>query len=349
GQVYIVHNKVATIDAMAERIRQLIPEARLVVAHGQMEGAQLEGAMLTFAHGEADILLSSTIIENGLDIPNVNTIIINNAHRLGLTQLYQLRGRVGRSANQAYAYLLYPRDVRLSVDASRRLEAIFEAHGLGAGFSIAMKDLEIRGAGNLLGAQQSGHAAAVGFDLYTRMVGDAVEKLRGTSFGEPPSITIDLPLDSYLPAEYIGDETQRLTLYRRLAAVSDDETLVALREEIQDRFGALPGPLVNLLNSLHLKLMASKARINSISLSSDFLVIRAEPGAIFDRISLHKRFGNEARISTNVLRLPRRALGVTWFDQLQQMVLDMIRLRATLGQPRETADDLSAAQHIVPG
>ncbi|HEX8917755.1 MAG TPA: transcription-repair coupling factor, partial [Chloroflexota bacterium] len=219
GQVYFVHNKVSTIEAIAERVRQLVPDARVLVGHGQMDESQLERVMLDFAHREADVLISSTIIENGLDIPNVNTIVVNGAHRLGLTQLYQLRGRVGRSDNQAYAYLLYPLDAHLSHDAMRRMEAVFEAQELGAGFSIAMRDLEIRGAGNLLGAEQSGHAAAIGFDLYTRMISDAVERIQGKSVEEPVTVSLDLPLRMFLPPTFIANEHERLMYYRRLAAV----------------------------------------------------------------------------------------------------------------------------------
>ena len=332
GQVYLVHNRVATIDAMAERIRRLVPEAQVVVAHGQMDEAHLEHVVLSFAHHEADVLVCSTIIENGLDIPNVNTIVVNNAQRLGLTQLYQLRGRVGRSATQAYAYLLYPRDLRLGHDAARRLEAVFEAQDLGSGFTIAMKDLEIRGAGNLLGAQQSGHAAAIGFDLYTRMIADAVERLRGVSVEEEPLVSIDLPLTMFLPPDYVSDEAERLSLYRRLAAVDLSDELGAIRDEIQDRFGHLPTPVENLLASVEVKLLARAARLTSVSLDQDVLVMRARPDALYDRVSLYQRYGLEARISTNVLRLPRRTLGADWLAGIETILGDMIRLRASIEQ-----------------
>jgi transcription-repair coupling factor (superfamily II helicase) len=330
GQVYIVHNKVATIDAMAERIRRLVPEARVLVGHGQMEDAQLERVMLDFAHHRADVLVSSTIIENGLDIPNVNTIIVNNAHTLGLTQLYQLRGRVGRSANQAYAYLLYPRDVHLSHDAARRLEAVFEAQDLGAGFNIAMKDLEIRGAGNLLGAEQSGNATAIGFDLYTRMVSDAVERLRGVAVEEPPSITIDLPLTRFLPADYVGHEAERLRLYRRMAGVTTREELNDLAAELRDRFGPFPVEVENLLTAVEIKLAAMEAKVNTISLSREVLVIKTEPSGLFDRVSLYRTYGSEARISNNMLRIPAARLGSDWLAAVQAILSDMGRLRASL-------------------
>jgi transcription-repair coupling factor (superfamily II helicase) len=334
GQVYLVHNKVATIDAMAERIRQLVPEAQVLVAHGQMDASQLERGMLKFARGEADVLISSTIIENGLDIPNVNTIIVNNAHRLGLTQLYQLRGRVGRSANQAYAYLFYPPDVHLSHDAGRRLEAIFEAQELGAGFSIAMKDLEIRGAGNLLGAEQSGHAATIGFDLYTRMISDAVERLRGVPVEETRLVTVDLPLARFLPPEYVRNESERLTLYRRLAALRAEDELERLRDELCDRFGYPPQPVLNLLLSVRFKLRATAARVGSLALGRENLIMRAVPGGIYDRVALYRRYGIHAKISTTVLRIPRELLGADWAPAVDEILGDMIALRGALSVPQ---------------
>jgi transcription-repair coupling factor (superfamily II helicase) len=327
GQVYLVHNRVATIQSMADKVRALVPEARVVVAHGQMDEGQLEKIMLDFAHHGADVLVCSTIIENGLDIPNVNTIIVNNAHRLGLTQLYQLRGRVGRSFSQAYAYLLYPRDVRMTRDAARRMEAVFEAQELGAGMSIAMRDLEIRGVGNLLGAEQSGHAAAIGFDLYTRMIGEAVERLRGMPVEEAPSVNLDLPITMYLPPEFVGNETERLTLYRRLAAVGSQGELDSVSDEIRDRFGTFPGSVQNLLRSVRLKLLAREARVTAVSLGPDALVLRGGPTAVYDRVSLYKKYGSEARISTNVLRLARHRLGLDWLPALEEILGDMIRLR----------------------
>jgi transcription-repair coupling factor (superfamily II helicase) len=337
GQVYIVHNKVATIEAMAERIRRLVPDARVLVGHGQMDESQLERVMLSFAHHQSDVLVSSTIIENGLDIPNVNTIVVNNAHTLGLTQLYQLRGRVGRGVNQAYAYLLYPRDAQLSHDAARRLEAVFEAQDLGAGFNIAMKDLEIRGAGNLLGAQQSGQAAAIGFDLYTRMVSEAVERLRGLPVHEPAPVTVDLPLTMFLPSEYIANESGRLTLYRRLASAASKEDLDEVVSEMRDRFGRFPVEVENLIASVGVKLAAADAHVNTVRLSSEALVMKVDPTGLFDRVSLYRRYGSDARIYSNMLRLPRARLGPDWLAEIRQILDDMIDLRRTLEQ-RATAE-----------
>ena len=222
GQVFYVHNRVETIEAQAEQLRRMLPGVRFVVGHGQMAEGALEKVMLAFAHGEADVLVCTTIIESGLDIPNANTIVIDRADTLGLAQLYQLRGRVGRSSRRAYAYLLYRRRERLSDEARKRLQAIFNASELGAGFQIALSDLEIRGAGNILGGEQSGHMAAVGFDLYSRMLAESVEEQKAKSEGRAPIVdapqaVVDLPLEARLPDDYVPDEAQKLELYRRLA------------------------------------------------------------------------------------------------------------------------------------
>jgi transcription-repair coupling factor (superfamily II helicase) len=221
GQVFYVHNRVETIEAQAEQLRRLLPQARIVVGHGQMGEGQLEKVMLAFSQHEYDVLVCTTIIESGLDIPNANTIVIDRADALGLAQLYQLRGRVGRSSRRAYAYLLYRRRDKLSEIARKRLQAIFNASELGAGFQIALSDLEIRGAGNILGGEQSGHMAAVGFDLYTRMLSEAVEEEKAVFEHREPvvkrqSAVIDLPVDAYLPDDYVPEEPQKLELYRRL-------------------------------------------------------------------------------------------------------------------------------------
>src|SRR5579859_4458644 len=208
GQVFFVHNRVHGIQVIAQRLQRLVPEARIAIGHGQMPEDQLERVMMDFSSGEYNVLVSTTIIENGLDITNANTIIVNNAALFGLAQLYQLRGRVGRGTHQAYAYFLYNKDTKLTPVQEKRLRAIFEATELGAGFRIAMKDLEIRGAGNLLGAEQSGFMNSVGFDLYTKLLGEAVEEMQGKRIetaASAPSVQVDLPLDSYLPDDYIGD------------------------------------------------------------------------------------------------------------------------------------------------
>ncbi len=279
GQVFYVHNRVETIEAQAEQLRRLLPDARFVVGHGQMPEGALEKVMIAFADGAADVLVCTTIIESGLDIPNANTIIIDRADTLGLAQLYQLRGRVGRSSRRAYAYLLYRRRERLSDEARKRLQAIFNASELGAGFQIALSDLEIRGAGNILGGEQSGHMAAVGFDLYSRMLAEAVEGQKARREGrepivEAPQAVVDLPIDAHLPDDYVPDEAQKLELYRRLAKARTPGDIAAFRGEVTDRFGPLPTPVTRLVEVAELRLAAESAGIGSISREEGWLVVR---------------------------------------------------------------------------
>ncbi len=283
GQVFYVHNRVETIEAQAEQLRRMLPGARFVVGHGQMPEGVLEKVMLTFADGAADVLVCTTIIESGLDIPNANTIVIDRADTLGLAQLYQLRGRVGRSSRRAYAYLLYRRRERLSDEARKRLQAIFNASELGAGFQIALSDLEIRGAGNILGGEQSGHMAAVGFDLYSRLLADAVEESKARHDGrEPvldkPGAVLDLPVDAHLPDDYVPDEAQKLELYRRLARARSAGDIAAFRQEVADRFGPMPVPVARLVEVAELRLAAESAGVSSISREDGQLVVRFGAG-----------------------------------------------------------------------
>jgi transcription-repair coupling factor (superfamily II helicase) len=283
GQVFYVHNRVETIEAQAEQLRRLLPDARLVVGHGQMAEGQLESVMLKFAAGEADVLVCTTIIESGLDIPNANTIVIDRADTLGLAQLYQLRGRVGRSSRRAYAYLLYRRRERMSEEARKRLQAIFNASELGAGFQIALSDLEIRGAGNILGGEQSGHMAAVGFDLYSRLLAEAVEERKATRENRAPVLVsqqavVDLPLEAHLPDDYVADEAQKLELYRRLANARTAGDVAAFRQEVIDRFGPMPLPVQRLAEVAELRLAAEAVGIASMSREEGQLVVRFGAG-----------------------------------------------------------------------
>ena len=283
GQVFYVHNRVETIEAQAEQLRAMLAGVRIVVGHGQMAEGALEQVMLTFAGGAADILVCTTIIESGLDIPNANTIIIDRADTLGLAQLYQLRGRVGRSARRAYAYLLYRRRERLSDEARKRLQAIFNASELGAGFQIALSDLEIRGAGNILGGEQSGHMAAVGFDLYSRLLAEAVEEGKARREDrqpvlDKPGAVLDLPIDAHLPDSYIPDEAQKLELYRRLARARSAGDLAAFRQEVTDRYGPPPPAVLRLVEVAELRLAAEAAGISSISREDGQLVVRFGAG-----------------------------------------------------------------------
>ncbi|HUR27342.1 MAG TPA: transcription-repair coupling factor, partial [Planctomycetota bacterium] len=260
GQVYYVHNRVQGIEHETQRLRLLVPKARFVVAHGQMDERRLERVMVEFADAEHDVLVCTTIIESGLDIPNVNTIVIDRSGQLGLAQLYQLRGRVGRSAAKAYAYLLHSKDERLSEDARKRLQAVFEASELGAGFKIAMHDLEIRGAGNILGAEQHGHVAAVGFEFYTQMLEEAVNEQRGAPRqADLPEVVVDLALSTAIPDAYVPSRQRKLELYRRIAELRKLEDLSALRDELRDRYGAPPDPVRNLLYGVEVKLRAVAA------------------------------------------------------------------------------------------
>ncbi len=279
GQAFFVHNRVETIEAQAEQLRQLLPHARIAVAHGQMGEGALERVMLAFARGDHDVLVCTTIIESGLDIPNANTIIIDRADALGLAQLYQLRGRVGRSSRRAYAYLLYRKRGQLSDIARKRLQAIFNASELGAGFQIALSDLEIRGAGNILGAEQHGHLAAVGFDLYTRLLAEAVEERKAIVEHRPPvrpraQTVIDLPVDAHLPDDYVADEPMKLELYRRLGRAATDGEVEVIHAELIDRFGAPPPPVERLLEVARLRIEASLAGIASLAREGHELIVR---------------------------------------------------------------------------
>src|SRR5213079_1509933 len=248
GQVFFLHNRVETIDETAIRIQALVPNARVRVAHGQMEEGQLERVMMDFLRGEADVLVCTSIVESGLDIPNANTLIVDRADRLGLAQLYQIRGRVGRSRERAYAYLFYPSAAALTEDAAARLATLSDYTELGSGFKIAMRDLEIRGAGNLLGDEQSGHVAAVGFELYVAMLDEAVAALAGTAADEAPEpVRMDLPVSAYVPGEYVPYEAAKIEIHRRVAGAREIATLIVLREELEDRFGPVPAALDNLL------------------------------------------------------------------------------------------------------
>ncbi|HTK45871.1 MAG TPA: transcription-repair coupling factor [Patescibacteria group bacterium] len=283
GQVFYVHNRVETIEAQAEQLRRLLPDARLVVGHGQMAEGQLSSVMLRFAAGEADVLVCTTIIESGLDIPNANTIVIDRADTLGLAQLYQLRGRVGRSSRRAYAYLLYRRRERMSEEARKRLQAIFNASELGAGFQIALSDLEIRGAGNILGGEQSGHMAAVGFDLYSRLLAEAVEDRKASRENRAPVLVpqqavVDLPLEAHLPDDYVPEEAQKLELYRRLANARTPGDVAAFRQEVIDRFGPMPLPVQRLAEVAELRLAAEAIGIASMSREDGQLVVRFGAG-----------------------------------------------------------------------
>jgi transcription-repair coupling factor (superfamily II helicase) len=309
GQVYFVHNRVHFIEMIARKVREIVPEARIGIAHGQMDEHQLERTMSEFTDGELDVLLCTTIIESGLDIPNVNTIVINQADRLGLAQLYQLRGRVGRGAHRAYAYLLYDRRGRLTETAKQRLQTIFEATELGAGFQIAMRDLEIRGAGNLLGAEQSGFMASVGFELYVRLLSGAVERMRAFMRGETPpaydesEVTIEIPLSAHLPPAYVPDLNMRLALYQRLSSAESPDEVGEIEREMVDRLGQPPPVVGNLLYISRLKALAAGAGVESIRTEGDIATVRLRDPESIDGERLRERAPRGVQVGTALLRV----------------------------------------------
>jgi transcription-repair coupling factor (superfamily II helicase) len=306
GQVFWVHNRVQSIEERARELRELVPEARIAVAHGQMDENELEQVVMDFWEGNFDVLVCTTIIESGIDMPTVNTLVVERADLLGLGQMHQLRGRVGRSGQRAYAYLFHPRDARLTEDAHERLRTIGESTELGSGFKIAMRDLEIRGAGNLLGEAQSGHIAAVGYDLYCQMVTEAVAEMKGETTEEPREIKIDIPVDAHLPADYVPSEELRLEAYRRLAEVRTPQGLADIENEWRDRFGPLPAPAQALIT-------VGALRVECIRCGFDEMVVA----------------GKEIRISPVDLRasqtrtLRRLAPRAVWREPQKQLLVPL--------------------------
>jgi transcription-repair coupling factor (superfamily II helicase) len=306
GQVFFIHNRVETIETVAALVKRLVPQARLAVGHGQMNEKDMEKVMLDFIDYKYDVLVATTIIENGIDIPRANTIIINRADGYGLSQLYQLRGRVGRSNRRAYAYLLIPSEQELTPIARRRLAAIREFSDLGAGFRIAALDLELRGAGNLLGGEQSGHMDALGFDLYTQMLERTVAELRGEAVEDETSVSLNLGVDVAIPEEYIGDMGQRLRTYKRVSSARDEHTLTSIRAEIQDRYGRLPLSVERLFDYARLRRMAEDVGVVSIDRTPDGIAIKFSEKARISPERLAAFIGERERASftpSGVLRL----------------------------------------------
>ncbi len=351
GQVYFLHNRVYNIAYIADYIRRIVPEARVGIAHGQMAEGELEQAMSSFAAGESDVLVCTTIIESGLDIPNVNTLIVNRADAFGLAQLYQIRGRVGRSSRRAYSYLLIPRAQALNETAERRLKAMLAATELGAGFRIAMKDLEIRGAGNILGAEQSGHIHAVGFELYTRMLSQAVEDLRArrdagelTGMGpeemaevvrdgaedtvsealQPdPGVGLDIGIPASLPSDYVTDLRTRMGLYQRIISLADPAEIDAMEDELRDRFGPLPWQAQALLYSAKLRLAGKSAGVESITRESDRIVLRMKHDVGGARNALQRRITMAAEVGNTQVRLDLGMLDGSWEEPLMELVNEL--------------------------
>ncbi len=350
GQAFYIHNRVRSIDQAAARVRALVPEARVAVAHGQMPEDLLERTVEGFWNREFDILVCTTIVETGLDISNANTLIVERADTFGLSQLHQLRGRVGRSRERGYAYFLYPPEVPLTETAYDRLATIAQNNELGAGMAVAMKDLEIRGAGNVLGVEQSGHVAGVGFDLYVRLVGEAVEAYRAAADGktvvateEPKDVRIDLPVDAHLPPDYIGSDRLRLEAYRRLAAAAEDAAVEAVVEELVDRYGPLPEPAQRLVAVARLRLLLRQYGISEISAVSES-TLRISPLQLVDSQQLRlKRLYPSAhyRATTSTVQVPiPRAGGGVGAPRIRD--LELVRMVAGL----VLALDGKAQEHV---
>jgi transcription-repair coupling factor (superfamily II helicase) len=331
GQVYYVHNRVRTIQKAAERIRRLVPKARVAVGHGQMGEDELAHVMVEFESAKHDVLVCTTIIESGLDIPNVNTIIVERSDRFGLAQLYQLRGRVGRSGRRAYAYFLYDPRRSLTEQADKRLDVISGLHELGQGFKIALRDLEIRGAGNLLGTEQHGAIAAVGFEMYLQMLQGAVAKMRSgaeeTVVGDVLSTTemnLDLPLDHFIPRSYIRDEKLRLGAYRQLAGTEDEQELDSILRSLEDRYGSGPKQLDNLAYSLRVKLRGQRMGLRGVVAEGHDIVIRVDPERFLDVEELSRRMPGRLTVAPNRLKMRRQGEG--WQQDLLRLLDEMADL-----------------------
>jgi transcription-repair coupling factor (superfamily II helicase) len=288
GQIYFVHNRVESIYSLANLITRLVPEARVGIGHGQMNDDALERVMVDFVAHKYDVLLATTIIENGLDIPNANTMIVNRADRYGLAQLYQLRGRVGRSDRRAYAYLLVPPDESLSPVAKKRLAAIREFSDLGSGFRVAAMDLEIRGAGNLLGGEQSGQIDAVGFDTYMKLLEETIRELKGEEIEDEVRANVNLRVDLRIDDSYIPDMNQRLTVYRRMAAVRSHDELRRIVEEVRDRYGTPPESVLNLAEYASIRLLADAIGLDSLDREGQTVVLKFRPDAKLDPTRLFR-------------------------------------------------------------
>jgi transcription-repair coupling factor (superfamily II helicase) len=348
GQAFYVHNRVSSIDAAAARVRELVPEAKVAVAHGQMNEDLLETTVEGFWNREFDILVCTTIVETGLDISNANTLIVERADTFGLSQLHQLRGRVGRSRERGYAYFLYPPNNPLTETAYDRLATIAQNNDLGAGMAVAMKDLEIRGAGNVLGAEQSGHVAGVGFDLYVRLVGEAVEAYRAAADGqtvmsaeEPKDVRIDLPVDAHLPPDYIPSDRLRLEGYRRLAAAADDAQVDAVVEELIDRYGALPETAERLVAVARLRLICREQGITEVSTASA-ATLRLSPLTLPDsaQVRLARRYpGAHYRATTSTVQVPIPRAGGVGAPRIRDLELVQFvgqLVAALVGKPAES-------------
>ncbi|MFN5162586.1 MAG: helicase-related protein, partial [Cyanobacteriota bacterium] len=327
GQIFYVVPRVEGIEEVAERLRLMIPGLRLLVAHGQMAEGELESAMVAFNAGEADLMLCTTIVESGLDIPRVNTILIEDAHKFGLAQLYQLRGRVGRSGIQAHAWLFYPGDASLSEAARQRLRAIQEFAQLGSGYQLAMRDMEIRGVGNLLGVEQSGQMETIGFDLYMEMLQECLAEIQGQDIPAVEETQIDLPITAFIPADWISENDEKMAAYRAAADCSTKAALVELAAGWVDRYGAIPAPVLSLLQLMELKLLAKRCGFSRIKPEKPNIALETpmeEPAFRLLRQGLpqhlHGRFVYQAGAGSTAKVLARGLGALTPAQQLEQLM-----------------------------
>ena len=366
GQTFFIHNKVSDIEKKARELRDLVPEARVVVAHGQMNEELLEKTVQGFWDREYDVLVCTTIVETGLDISNANTLIVENAHHMGLSQLHQLRGRVGRSRERGYAYFLYPKGATLTETSYDRLATIAQNNDLGAGMAVAMKDLEMRGAGNVLGAQQSGHIAGVGFDLYVRLVSEAVDAFKALARGEMPKATdngpkeirIDLPVDAHIPESYINSERLRLEVYRKLAASQDEKDLRLAVEEMEDRYGPVPEEVARLLAVARLRHQARAAGVTDITVQGTRIKIHPVDLPDSKQVRLKRLFpGSNYRAAAKAIQVsfPKAGRNVTapklrdvellqWMADFLSQMFDLSEVDVTGGKRQTSVTTKSGAK-----
>jgi transcription-repair coupling factor (superfamily II helicase) len=319
GKIFFVHNRIDSIWKIAKELKSIVPQARVGIAHGSMVETELNSEMLKFTEGETDILVCTTIIESGLDIPNANTLIVNKADRLGLSQLYQIRGRVGRRNTKAYCYLLVSKNQSISSNASKRLQAILEASDLGSGLRIALRDLEIRGAGNILGSEQSGQISTVGFELYAKLLKQAITELKDTQ--ENPKVyepsfssdtRIDLPVSPHIPKQYISHLPDRLGIYKRLAAIRTETEIMEIRDELKDRFGPIPAQVEDLLYTIKIKLIAIDVGVESLFTYDESITLTLKYPTGGSRMALSKILGDLASVGHHKITLHRASMGTEW-------------------------------------
>lgn len=334
GQVFFVHNRVHSIGALAYKLKEIVPEAKIAVAHGRMNEDELASVMADFVDGKSQVLVTTTIIESGLDMPNVNTLIVDSADKLGLTQLYQLRGRVGRGTNAAYAYFLFDSGKKLTDPARERLKAIAQTTELGAGFAIAMKDLEIRGAGNLLGVEQSGNIAAVGFNYYCQLLAEAVDETKARLAGkevrkeiEPPTVSVDLKLNAYIDQDYIENTRARFNIYQRLAKCDSIETEKEIKEELADRFGEIPQETANLLYIVEIKMLALAAGVESVSNNGNHIVISFRDGIPQAGYERANTFGSSVVFGNKQIRIESNTADDRWEALLREILQMMANIK----------------------